>query len=326
MKTGHGRKKYQFTDEINKQLKGFNHYLQKPGNSRDTITQKMNYTGYFLTWLKREHLQIEETRYNDLLSFVDYCKLEDDSKALINKKIRGIRAFFEYIKMQTPNITNPAVNLNLRGSHKKVISGIIEYKELEGLYNNQKTNSNRDKRNKAILGLLIYQGITTRELKQLEPAHLKLKEGKIEIPGSRRSNSRMLDLKPFQILELHDYLTQIRPLVIQEITNPRPSRKPGEINQRQIESQLFISINGSDNIKSSLLHMFRVVQKTNPNITNAKQIRQSTITHWLKNNNLRQVQYMAGHKHVSSTEPYQENNLDSLKDKIDKCHPLDNEK
>ena len=60
-------------------------------------------------------------------------------------------------------------------------------------------------------------------------------------------------------------------------------------------------------------------------IRNAKQIRSSVITHWLKNHNLRQVQYMAGHKYVSSTERYQMNNLDKLQGQLEKYHPLKRE-
>jgi integrase/recombinase XerD len=40
--------------------------------------------------------------------------------------------------------------------------------------------------------------------------------------------------------------------------------------------------------------------------------------------NLRQVQYMAGHKYVSSTARYQSNNLDNLQSKLEKLHPLAN--
>ena len=171
--------------------------------------------------------------------------------------------------------------------------------------------------------MLIYQAITTEELGKLEPNHLKLKEGKIYIPGNRRRNSRKLELKPFQILELHEYLTEIRPQILAEITTPKPfGRRPDKINMARLKDQLFISVNGSENIKNSLLHLFKNIQKINPNITNAQQIRQSTITHWLKTQNLRQVQYMSGHKYVSSTERYKLNNLDNLQSKLEKFHPL----
>lgn len=320
---------YSFNTEVQGKLKDFKTYLQELGNGASTIRQKSNYARYFLKWLETEHLQPEETRYNDLLNFIDYCKIEGKSKKHINSKLRAIRNYFDYLKsVQTghcPVLINPAANLNLKGIRQKLPSNIIDFKELENLYQSLETTTNREKRNKIILGILVYQGVTTEELHQLEPSHLKLKEGKMLVPGNRRRNSRTLELKPVQILELHEYLTEIRPTILQEITAPRPARKPTKINQSKIESQLFISINGSENIKNSLLHMFIAIQKLNPEILHPKQIRASVITYWLKNHNLRQVQYMAGHKYVSSTERYQLNNLDSLQSKLEKFHPLNNQ-
>ena len=313
---------YIFNKEIESTLKSFKTYLKELGNRESTISQKMNYTGYFLKWLEREHLQPEDARYNDLLNFIDYCKLEEKSKKHINNKLRSIRNFYEYLKKKNPNIINPAINLHLKGIIHKLPSNIIEFTELEKLYQSFETITTRDKRNKIILSLLIYQGITTEELHQLEPESLKLKEGKIYIPGNRKRNSRKLELKPFQILDLHEYLSEIRPKILNEISKPKPARKPNKINKTKLENRLFVSMNGSENIKSSLFHLFKAVQKINPNIRNAKQIRVSVITYWLKNYNLRKVQFMSGHKYVSSTERYQLNNLDGLQSKIEKFHPL----
>ena len=172
------------------------------------------------------------------------------------------------------------------------------------------------------MGLLVYQGITTGELHRLDVADVKLKQGKIHLPGTRKSGSRALELKPFQILELNEYLMKVRPRILKDISTPKPARKPDKINQKRIKEQLFISINGSENIKNSLLHMFKRVQKTHPQIQSPKQIRSGVIAWWLKSYNLRQVQYMAGHKYVSSTERYQLNNLDKLQGRLEKLHPL----
>ncbi len=317
---------YIFTGEIKSKLKGFECYLQGLGQDKSTIRQKSNYAGYFLNWLENEHLQPQETRYNDLLSFIDHCKLEGNSKKLINSKLRSIRNFYRYLKEQNPNITNPAANLYLKGETWKLPSNILSFEELEKLCRAYIATDNRSKRNKVILHLLVYQGVTTHELKQLEPSHVKLKEGKIYIPGNRRRNSRHLELKPFQIMQMHEYLNEIRPAILNEIQKPRPARKPGKINKAQIENRLFISINGSENLNSSLLHMFKSLQKINHGILHPKQVRASVITYWLKNYNLRQVQYMAGHKYVSSTERYQLSNISSLQSKLERCHPLSREK
>jgi len=313
---------YQFTGEVKLQVESFRNHLQKQHIDKNTIRQKTNYAGYFLKWCETEHLQAPDTMYNDLLNFVDYCKLEGKSKTHVNRIIASVRDYYKFLKISQPDIINPAINLFLKGERHKVVSGVIDFKELESLYQTYKTETLREKRNKIILGLLVYQAINTEELSKLEPNHVKLKEGKIYIPGNRRRNSRTLELKPFQVMELHEYITETRPKILEEVTKQKPCRKPDKINKTRIKDQLFVSINGSEHIKNSLLHLFRDVQKINPNIINAVQIRQSVITYWLKNHNLRQVQYMAGHKYVSSTERYQTSNLDNLQNKLEKLHPL----
>ena len=313
---------YSFNQEIQGKTAGFNAYLKELGNGKDTIRQKLNHAGYFLQWLESERLQIEDARYGDLLTFIDYCRTEAQSPKQVNCKLRSIRNFYEYLKKTNPTLVNPATNLFLKGTRQKVISGIIDFKLLESLYQDYPSGTLREKRNKIILGLLVYQGLTTEELHQMEPEHLRLKQGKIAVPGNRRRNSRVLELKPFQILELHEYINETRLSILSEIASPKPARKPDKLNKTRLKDQLFVSINGSENIKNSLLHLFKAIRKTYPDIQNPKQIRASVIINWLKSYNLRQVQYFAGHKYISSTERYQLNNLDSLKSKLEKCHPL----
>jgi len=313
---------YDFSPDVNRRLRGFKKYLESQGSRKDTIRQKSNYAGFYLTWLETERLLPDQARYNDMLSFIDYCRLEEKSKRQVNSMLRSIRNYYQYLKETGSNVINPALNLYVRGERQKLPSGIITWQELERIYQSYTTDTLREKRNKVILGLYVYQAVTTGELQRMEPGHLKLKEGKIYITGTRRTGSRVLELKPFQVMQLHEYLNDIRPQILTGINKPGPARKPDKINRDKIESQLFISINGSENIKNSLLHMFRDIRKINPELLHAKQIRSSVIIHWLKNYNLRQVQYMAGHKYVSSTERYQLNNLDNLQSKLDEYHPL----
>lgn len=55
---------------------------------------------------------------------------------------------------------------------------------------------------------------------------------------------------------------------------------------------------------------------------NAKQLRASVIVKWLRMYNLREVQYMAGHRYISSTESYQQSDMEGLKEEVNKFHPL----
>lgn len=317
---------YFFTGEIRSRLAGFKAHLQELGDGENTIRQKMNYAGYFLTWLDKEHLTTDQVSYNDMLCFIDHCRLEDKSKRLTNRMLSCIRNYYQYLKEMNPEITNPALNLNLRGVQRKVPAGMIRYRALEDLYRSWPRKTSKDKRNRVILGLLIYQGVTTGELSRLEVGHVNLDKKKIRIPGTPRSNSRVLSLHKDQVKELGQYLARTRPKILREVSKSKPARKPDRINQERIQEQLVISINGSEHIKSSLHFLFKQVREQMPELQQPKQIRTSVITHWLREHNLRQVQYMAGHKHVGSTEHYQMGNLAGLQSKLEKFHPLNQTK
>ena len=63
-------------------------------------------------------------------------------------------------------------------------------------------------------------------------------------------------------------------------------------------------------------------KKIYPKFTDFKQLRASIITHWIQTEGLRKAQYKAGHKYISSTEEYIANDFESLKNDINRFHPL----
>lgn len=60
----------------------------------------------------------------------------------------------------------------------------------------------------------------------------------------------------------------------------------------------------------------------NPQVKNVKQTRASVIVKGLKLYNLREVQYLAGNRYISSTEGYLQNDMKGLKKEVNKYHPL----
>jgi hypothetical protein len=102
-----------------------------------------------------------------------------------------------------------------------------------------------------------------------------------------------------QILPLHTYLNG----GVRESLSPKEELFAG--NKR--------------NILNLLIEELKYI---NPQIKNAAYIRSSVILHWLKQHNKRQVQYMAGHKHITSTEKYVIQQLDTLTDQLSHHHPF----
>ena len=135
------------------------------------------------------------------------------------------------------------------------------------------------------------------------------------IPGGTNRNEREMQLEPYQVMDMYDYTLQVRPLIL----GMEPKRKT---QIKQETPQLFIGREGSHNINNFMSSILIRLKQINSQVKNARQIRASVITKWLKQHNLREAQYMAGHKYVSSTESYQQNDLEGLQEEIGKYHPL----
>lgn len=159
-----------------------------------------------------------------------------------------------------------------------------------------------------MLGLVVYQGVKTEEWIRLEVTDVKVREGVIDIPQTRRGNHRTLKLAPEQVFDLYDYLCHVRPALL--------AGKPGLVKE---DSQRLFVASRFDVITRAVI---KQVIKTNPSVKNVKQLRASVITKWLKQYNLREVQYRAGHRYVSSTEKYKQNDLEGLQEEINQYHPL----
>ncbi|MFH1076634.1 MAG: integrase, partial [Pseudomonadota bacterium] len=85
--------------------------------------------------------------------------------------------------------------------------------------------------------------------------------------------------------------------------------------------KLFTSIGDSNNLHNSIDKLIRNLRRQYEYFINAQQIRQSRLSIWVKQYDLRQAQYLAGHKYVSSTERYQSTNLEDLQKELEKHHP-----
>lgn len=300
----------------------FETYLQETGFKPQTIYQHRKYASYFLAWIAEQSLALEQITYTEILDYADHLKQKGDSIGNINHILLAVRHYFTYLQNEGQISYNPASGISLKGAIRGIPHDLLNKEELGCLYESYAVNDERTHRNKVILSLLIFQGISNEALHKLRADHIKLKEGKIHIPASGNTNSRTLKLEAEQVMELYEYIHITRPKILAGRSTERPGRKPETMKAAAEIQQLFISMNGCENIKNSLYHFNQALRKLNPKYRNAMQIRQSVITEWLKEKDLRTVQYMAGHRYVSSTERYQSSNLEDLKEALSKHHPL----
>lgn len=283
--------------------KDFESYLKGENLKEATIEQHVRQVRYFLCWLADSYLLMAEVGQPEILRYVDALWSEGRTAGQVNRALLSLRYWFAYLNKQDIVQGNPASGLQVKGSVRSIPTGLLERVELDHLYDSYTVKDDRTHRNKTMLGLLVYQALTLEELETLRPEHLRLREGKISIPETNKNSRRILDLKPFQILDLQEYLLVIRPRI-------------------QKSERLFTGRDNLEDLKNTLLHLCHALRRINPKVKHATQIRQSVITEWLKEKGLRQVQYMAGHRYVSSTERYLTTNLEDLREALNKHHPL----
>ena len=289
-------------------MKDFEKYLEEKPLRRRTVLAVLLYTKRFLQWLDDEGLTLQDCKYNDLLSFIKKYRDEGLNPNNLNKHLRGVKYYFEYRKMLGEVAYNPAANLTVRGEYVTLPKGILSKEQIEQVYNEYEANTPVQKRNKVILGLYVYQGLIREEMERLEPTDINLNKGTILIRRNVRLRQRLLPLNASQVLQLQEYLTKIRKELLKL--------------KGQESDKLFITIGDSSMMKDALKELLNELQRKYPFLISFTQIRTTVIYLWVKEKNIRETQYLAGHGHIHSTQRYKQANMDDLQLQLDLFHPL----
>lgn len=286
--------------------RSFKAYLESKSFSQKTIEGYMSETNRFIQWRARQGIEPEQTTTGDILAYIKACKRTNKQRS-IQYKMVSLDHYYNHLKKEGGIEKKPTAGIEIKGVVRKQLYHILEPQELDSLYQNYPKNSPANQRDRVMLGLVVYQGLRTEEILKLEVDSIKAREGLIEVPGSRRSNSRRLKLESHQVLDIYDYLQRIR----------------GEFTKNQTANDyLFVNTQGSSNRPLIMRNLAATMKRLYPMVSSLNQIRASVIAKWLKMYNLREVQYRAGHKYISSTEGYLQNDMGGLQEEINKYHPL----
>lgn len=227
---------------------------------------------------------------------LDYLHVLQEQKSLQNRtrqQVLGVlKHYYNWLQQNGQILINPATFIQIRGTQKKLLYKLLSFEELNDfadLYYQQLPN----KRNYLILSLCLFQGLQLSEWKALKVQDLDLQKGTVFIQRSLKANARKLTLVPAQIGVFYAFL--------QHRDNP--------------EEKLF-------NSTPEVQKWMRSLRECYPAFSDFKQIRASLITHWIKTEGLRKAQYKAGHRYISSTERFLNNDLTSLQDNLNRFHPL----
>jgi integrase/recombinase XerD len=285
----------------------FKESLEQENLAIKTIKEYQSNVNQLKNWSKEEALDPNQLNYREILGYVQNEKQRKLNHHTINIKLNTISKYYDYLINQGIRADNPAKKLRLKKDTQKVLLDQIKPEQLQHIYNTYKNKTNFreakqklvQQRNLIILGLMIHQGVQIGELKRLETNHIDFDKGEIYIPSTKRSNHRTLKLHTTQIISLHTYILQTREKL------------------NLTDDFLF-----TRNLKNILEHFIQELRGMFEEIRNASQIRASVIMNWVKHHNIREVQYFAGHKHISSTEKYRQQDVETLQKALEKYHPM----
>lgn len=291
----------------------FKTYLQQSKLSPSTIHGHLKVTERYKGWCSAIGTQAQAITYNDLLLYIRAQQDAGHSRATINIHLNSITKYNNWLVVTGQRHDNPAMRLRVKKQSPKLTRHILSFEQLESLYKayrdrqawefNLPISTLVHKRNVVILGLMVYQGLHSGELMKLEPGHINIRQCKIYIPATKRGNSRTLPLHAPQVLPLQEYLGHVREKLIKA--------------HHKDTGKLFTG-NGYGCIQFFL----KKLKERYPQVKSPEQVRTSIIIHWLKQYNLRQVQYMCGHRHISSTERYRQQDVSDLQQQLSLFHPM----
>ena len=283
----------------------FKDYLKRKGFAPRTIESYLNELRNIKNINQRTGLELEEYSYSDVMEYLNTRKRMQISVRTINGELNTLRKYFDYLILEGLRGDNPAIGVIVKGAKKNKLYNLLSEQKLDEIYKNQGTSTPKQTRDKVILGLLIYQGLSIEELKRLNTFNVDLEEGTITIPEAAKSNGRTITLQSKQLMPLIQYI----------------GYKRQQLNQEKSErlNQLIISEGSDDKITGSLATIKRNLKKNHPDFTSFLQLRASVITLKVNPSNLRQIQYYFGFKHIDSVERYLEQSVDDLREELDRC-------
>ncbi len=249
-------------------------------------------------------------KYKNIVEYMEEISQKQSKIQYRVTILSAIKKYYDYLIMSGYRIDHPCKRLNIKVKSNQAIQvqDLFTSEELQLLLTRENRYEHLDSRNSVLVSLLIYQGLTSEELTQLEVKDIDLDNGTIYIKASSNQNRRTLELLSKQMIPFSKYIDEVRCELLRCNTNKLLLNKLGKP----------ISVDGIHSVIVPLKSLF-----PDKNL-NPRTIRMSVICNWLneKKYKLEHVQELAGHKYPSTTEKYIKVNSNEQRELINKYFPI----
>ncbi|HPP11892.1 MAG TPA: tyrosine recombinase XerC [bacterium] len=280
-------------------LTRFLEYLSSQRNcSRYTIISYRKDLFQFLSFLKNRPEQTVD--YQTLRAYLAWLKDDRYSATSISRKVASLRSFFTFLVRRKLLRHNPALLLKAPRTARPLPS-FLTVEEMFRVLEAPRGNNLLAVRDRAILEVLYATGIRVGELVSLTDRSVNLIEESIKVRG-KGNKERIVPLGEPAVKALTEYL-QRRPgrtriLFVNRFGSPLTSRSVQRLIQK------YCRLAGINRRVSP--HTFR----------------HTFATHLLdRGADLRSVQELLGHEHISTTQIYTHLTVEKLREGYQKAHP-----
>lgn len=282
-------------------------YLQLEKNfSPYTVAEYEKDVREFLSFLQEESIcDLDEVEYAQARLFVNRLYNLTLARTSISRKISSIRSFFKFTNRKF-GIKDDAFRSLYHPKKEEKLPQFFYEEELTQLFEANSDNDRKSVRNMAILELLYATGIRVSELTSLTMGSLDLHLGIVRVMGKGRKE-RYVPFGHYAAEALEVYLGESRPLIMKG-------------NKHEA---LFVNMRGEPltdrGVRYILSEMIKKasIQKIYPHM-----IRHTFATHLLNNGaDMRTVQELLGHAHLSSTQVYTHVTKEHLRKTYMNAHP-----
>lgn len=236
------------------------------------------------------------------------------SKKSISRKLSSLRTFYRFLMNEGLFDENPFDDIETPKADK-VLPKVLYKNEIEAIFNSIDTKTAFGKRDMLIMELLYGSGLRVSELCSLEESNIDYANQLIKVFG-KGHKERYVPMNEYTIKALNEYIQVGRKEILlkKELDDPKKlllNHRGTELTPRGVRVIL-------DNI----------ISKTAENThIHPHMLRHTFATHLLDGGaDLRSVQEMLGHSHLSSTQIYTHVSSEQMKKSYMANHPGQNRK
>jgi len=287
----------------------FLQYLRAERNaSEHTVNHYASDLQQFCDFLERKHRgrSLTEADYRTVRTYLAELSAKEYARRSLARKLSALRSFYLFLVKEGHCESSPVAPVRTPKMERK-LPGFLYVDEMRELLELPDVSTALGARDRAIMETLYASGMRVSELVSLDVTSIDPASGIVLVFG-KGSKERYVPLGEYAIRSLEHYLRTARPQLLNSREEPALflNRRGTRLSDRSVRRMI-----------DSWVDRLALNKRVSPHT-----FRHSFATHLLEAGaDLRTVQEMLGHEHLSTTQVYTHVTKDHLQSIYNRAHP-----